>query len=413
MRAQAIVSLLAISLAGISSVVATTTARAEATIAQIQRGKALVDAGDCAACHTAPGGKPFAGGLPLATPFGVIYTPNLTPDRKTGIGGWTQDDIWRAMHEGVGAQGENLYPAFPYPYYTHVSRRDVDDIFAFLQALDPVDSPRRDVALPFPLNIRTVVKGWNLLFFKPGEFQPNSAKTVEWNRGAYLVEGLGHCGGCHTSKNALGADESGRALQGGTLQAWHAPNITGDARVGLGSWSVEDVVSYLKTGRNGLANASGPMSEVVTLSTSRMPEADLRAIAVYLKDQPAAAGKALASAVVAPAGAAIYADGCAACHAGSGEGVPKLFPPLKGSASLQAADPTTVIRVILQGARTVPTDAHPTPASMPAFDWKLDDAQIAAVATYVRNSWGNAAPAVTTEQVRKLRSTLAENRDAE
>lgn len=379
----------------------------ESSFAQIERGRYLTTAGDCISCHTAPNGKPFAGGLGVETPFGIIYSPNITPDRDTGIGAWTEDQFYRAMHDGVSADGARLYPAMPYPNYTHVTRADVDAIRAYLGTVAPVSNKPPRNQLPFPLNERAVMRGWNWLFFQDGVFRPSANKSEAWNRGAYLVEGLGHCGACHTPKNFLGADEGKQGLAGANLQGWFAPNLGKDLRQGLGSWSVSDIVEYLKTGRNKNYNATGPMAEVVSNSTSNMTHEDLVSIATYLKDLPGeSSGQASASSSqTSPpnSGAAIYADSCAACHRMSGEGVDRMFPTLKGSTSVQQADATTIIRVILNGARTVPTDARPTPLSMPAYGWKLNDGQIADVATYVRNAWGNSAPAVTASDVKKLR----------
>mgnify|MGYP001168690616 CR=1 FL=1 len=385
---------------------------ADSSYAQIMRGRYLTMAGDCLGCHTPEGAKPFSGGRGIETPFGVIYSPNITPDRETGIGAWTDEQFYRALHEGISADGSRLYPAFPYPYYTRVTREDVDAIRAYLDTLEPVsNSPPRN-KLPFPLSERIVLRPWDWLFFDDGTFKPDPNKTPQWNRGAYLVEGLGHCGACHTPKNLLGADEDKKHLYGNNLQNWFAPSLGKDLRIGLGSWSEDDIITYLKTGRNAHSHATGPMAEVVALSTSQMTVDDLSAIATYLKDLPGEAQEAggnASSAVegaVAKAGEAIYVDQCAACHRTSGEGVPHFFPPLKGNANAQQGDPTSVVRVILEGARSVPTDARPTPLSMPAFNWKLSDEQVAAVATYIRNSWGNTAPAVTADQVKDLRGKL-------
>jgi mono/diheme cytochrome c family protein len=396
-------------------------ARADTDFDRIQRGKYLTAAGDCYACHTPSGGKPFQGGRPIETPFGVIYSANITPDRETGIGAWSDDDFYRAMHEGIAADGSRLYPAFPYPYYAHVRREDVDAIRAYLNTLEPVSkaSPRNQ--LPFPLSQRSVLRAWNWMFFKDETFQSDPNKSAEWNRGAYLVEGLGHCGACHTPKNFLGGDKRSQAFQGADLQNWFAPNLGPDLRDGLGSWSEQDIVEYLKTGRNKRNNSTGPMSEVIVYSTSQLSDEDVRAMATYLKDLPnqkqdssarnggettGSSGAPSISGEVAKAGEAIFVDQCAACHRIGGAGEPTYFPPLKGNAAVQQRDPTTTIRVILQGARSTATAARPTPLSMPAFNWKLTDAQIAAVASYVRNNWGNTAPAVTPDQVKDLRAKL-------
>jgi len=386
-------------------------AHADPSFETLERGRVLATAGDCIACHTAPGGAPFAGGRPLPTPFGVLVTPNITPDRDTGIGAWTDEDFIRAVSRGIDRDGAHLYPAFPYVYYSRVTREDALAVRAFLNTLDPVRNVVESNQLPFPFDVRATMIGWNGLFFEPGVFKPNAAKSAEWNRGAYLVEGLGHCGACHTAKNVLGADRTSRPLQGAVLQDWFAPNLTADLRTGLGGWSVDEIVEYLATGRNARSAASGPMAEVVAYSTSQLPTADVRAMAVYLKDQPARTASGVAPmAADAPAmvaGAAIFQDSCTACHRQSGEGVPRLFPSLKGSAVVQSDDPTTVVRVVLNGALAVATDAAPTAPAMPPFGWKLSDPQVAAVATYVRNAWGNAASPVSAAQVHELRAQLA------
>ena len=283
-------------------------------------------------------------------------------------------------------------------------------IRAYLNTLPAVKKPRHQAKLTWPLDHRVVMRGWDWLFFKPGTFQPDPHKSAEWNRGAYLVEGAGHCGACHTPKNELGADKTGEALQGGVVQNWLAPKIAGSLHDGTGAWTVDDIVEYLKTGRNKHSGAAALMAEVVADSTSKLPDADLHAMATYIKDVNG--GSAPPAKSVAQddkfmlAGKQIFADSCSACHQSDGKGVPRMFPPLEHNANVQQRDPTTVVRVILQGARTVATDKRPTPFAMPAFDWKLKDDQIAAVATYVRNAWGNSAPPVTAEQIQNLRQQV-------
>ena len=375
------------------------------------RGKALAIAGDCVACHTAPGGVPFAGGLALTTPFGAIMTPNITPDEATGIGRWSRDDFARAVHEGRRPNGAYLYPAFPYPYYARVTRQDTDSIYAYLRTLAPVSNPVNRNTLPFPFNIRMSMMGWNALFFTPGQFVPDRNRSEEFNRGAYLVEGLGHCGACHTPLNALGANKADLFLQGNQIDNWTAPNITNDEQAGLGKWSVDEVVQYLKTGQTRSTIASGPMKEVVEKSTSHMPDADLRAIAVYLKERGQAGAPApvpvAASDPRMQVGEAIFVDTCSACHTRTGAGIEHLFPRLAGDAIVRQADPTTLVRIILTGVRGAGTDARPTSPAMPSFGYRLDDSQVAAVVTYIRNSFGNAAPAVDAELVRTLRGKVA------
>jgi mono/diheme cytochrome c family protein len=381
----------------------------------IARGKALATAGDCVACHTAPGGTPFAGGLALQTPFGAIVTANITPDNTTGIGSWSADDFARAMHEGRRPGGAYLYPAFPYPYYTKVTRADTDAIYAYLRSLPPVVNRVNRNTLPFPFNIRLSMLGWNALFFKPAGFVPEPARSEEFNRGAYLVEGLGHCGACHTPLNAFGANKADQYLQGSQIDHWTAPNITNDRQAGLGKWSVEETVQYLKTGQARGSIASGPMKDVVENSTSKMPEADLKAIAVYLKERgaegPPAAAALLSSDPRMKVGEAVFVDTCAACHKRSGEGVAHLFPRLAGNVIATQDDPATLIRIILTGGRGAATDATPTAPAMPSLGYRLGDDQVAAVVTYVRNSWGNAASPVTAEMVKGLRERVSASRE--
>ncbi|HEX4173436.1 MAG TPA: cytochrome c [Acetobacteraceae bacterium] len=377
----------------------------------IARGQYLAHVGDCFACHTAPGGKPFAGGRSIQTPFGNLLSPNITPDVETGIGGWSEDKFYRTMHEGIS--DERLYPAMPYPYYTKTSRQDVLAIRAWLNTVEPVNNPVHSDTLPFPFNIRASMIGWNWLYFTPNDWQNRSDKSAEWNRGGYLVEGLGHCGACHTPKTVLGGDKNGRHLQGYALQGWFAPEISKDAHTGLGTWSADDIVEYLKTGTNKFATASGPMAEEVTDSTSHISLTDLHAMAVYLLDQPGASDQPKTSAVAPTdpqmqAGQAIYLDNCAGCHTIGGNGIARLFPTLKGSASVQSAKPDSVLQVILNGTRAVSTQWAPTGPAMPTFAWKLSDAEVAAVATYVRNAWGNSAPPVTAADAHNARQNLAQ-----
>jgi mono/diheme cytochrome c family protein len=378
---------------------------AEPSAETIARGKALAVAGDCASCHTADPAKPFAGGKRIDTPFGGITSPNLTPDRDTGLGGWSDDEFVRALRYGVGRDGTHYYPAFPYPNFTKLTRDDILAIRAYLATLSPIRNTAPPPDLSWPLNYRILMRGWNWLFFKSGILVPDQSKGAEWNRGRYLVEGAAHCGACHTPKNIFGADKRGQAFGGGKVQDMFAPRLDSAERSGLKSWSVEDIVEYLQSGRNGRSHAGELMSEVVVNSTSRMSDADVRAIAAYLKDLPAGAPE---PAVTAPPpqqmadGQRIYRSGCIACHEVDGSGAPRIYPPLPGNANLQSADPTSTLRIILDGATTVTTPRAPNKGSMPSYP-KLSDQEIADVATYIRNAWGNAAPAVTPEQVAKAR----------
>ena len=278
----------------------------------------------------------------------------------------------------------------PYMAYTKMSRDDVLAIRAYLNTIPSVSNRVVTNTLPFPFNIRTSMWFWDALYFTEGEFKPNPQKSAEWNRGAYLVEGPGHCGACHTPKTFLGGDKTSEYARGSYLQGWFAPDITNDDRTGLGRLSAEDITTYLKTGHNRMTAATGPMAEVITYSTSHMTDSDFAVIATYLKSLPGQRDSPTPVAANDPfvvAGQAIYRDQCSACHSLDGRGVPQLFPSLAGSSIIRSSDPTTLIRVVLRGARSVATDAEPTAPGMPSFSWQLDDAQLAAVVTYIRNAW--------------------------
>ena len=374
----------------------------------VRRGRYLTTAGDCASCHTRRDGRPFEGGLGLRTPFGIIFSSNLTSDRDTGIGGWSGDQFYRALHEGVAPGGKRLYPALPYPHYTLVKREHTDAILAFLKTVPAVRYVPPGNRLPFPVNLRASLIAWNAINFSPRDFREDPRRSAQWNRGAYLVEGLGHCASCHTPRNALASERSSQAYRGAVIDDSIAPDLTGNPRTGLGRWSAGEIVEYLRTGRNRHANASGPMAEVVTYSTSLLSNADLAAIAAYLKALPPSPSRPAPRPDPAAmrAGSAIFFDACTACHLTGGKGQPRTIPPLPGSAVAQQDDPSGVIRLILAGGRTAPTLSRPSFQSMPSFAWKLTDQQVADVATYTRNSWGNRAPQVDPDQVAKLRAKL-------
>ena len=379
---------------------------AEPSDETVEHGRALVVAGDCTSCHTADPAKPFAGGKRIDTPFGAVYSPNLTPDRETGIGKWSNNDFYRALRYGVAPNGSRYYPAFPYPYFTRMTRDDIFAVRAYLATLAPVSNQAPPPALRFPFNFRVLMRGWNFLFLRPGILHPDQAKGADWNRGRYLVKGLGHCGACHTPKNFFGADERGHDLAGSRVDGWFAPRLDGTAPSGLKSWSVDDIVEYLQSGRNGKSHADGLMAEVVVNSTSKMSDGDVKAIAVYLKSLPAGPpepqGPAPTEAEMA-SGKQIYAHNCVACHEADGSSSPRVYPPLNGNALLQSADPSSTLRIILDGAQTVTTPRAPNTGSMPAYAKDLSDQQVADVTNYIRNSFGNSAPVVTAEQVAKAR----------
>ena len=372
----------------------------------VAHGKSLVEASDCATCHTADPQRPFAGGKRIDTPFGAIYSPNLTPDRETGIGDWSDADFVRALRFGVAPDSSRYYPAFPYPYFTKFTRGDILAIRAYLSTLTPFRNEEPPPALRFPLNFRVVMRVWNYFFFKPGILEPDQQKDIDWNRGRYLVEGAGHCGACYTPKNMFGADRRGQTFAGGRVGDWFAPRLDGAARSGLKSWSVDDIVEYLQSGRNARSHADGLMAEVVVNSTSKISDGDARAIAVYLKSLPA--GPPEPQVILPPedrmkSGEAMYEHACVACHEKDGSSAPRIYPPLPGNALLQSADPTSTLRIILDGAQTVTTPRAPNKGSMPAYAKQWTDQQIADVTNYIRNSWGNVAPLVTADQVAQAR----------
>lgn len=400
-------------LAGTARAQAAPAITAQQAAQTIAEGQYLAETGDCAACHTAPGGAPFAGGTVIHTPFGNLVGSNLTPDKETGIGSWTDAQFVKAVKDGVGHDGERLYPGMPYVYFNKVSDADILKIRAYLATLPPVHNEINSDQLPFPFSIRAGMIGWDLLFFaNTGDFKPVATESAAWNRGAYLVEGLEHCAACHTDKNALGGDRTGHELQGYVVDGWNAPSLADDAS-GIGTWSANDIATYLKTGHNAYADATGPMADAITHSTSHLTDADLADIAVYLKSvqgsgTPRPAPLA-ASLPVMQEGAQIYADECSTCHTDAGLGKPGIFPALRASPIVQANNPLTVIRVVLNGAQSVATPAAPTASAMPAFSAELEDGQVAAVLSYIRNSWGNAAPAVTAAEVAKQRAAQPES----
>jgi mono/diheme cytochrome c family protein len=381
----------------------------------VDRGRYLSILSDCASCHTVPQkNQPFAGGRPIETPFGSIVAPNITPDMETGIGSWTDDQFDNAVRRGVGRKGERLYPAMPYNAYTKMSRKDVLTIRAYLNTVTAVYNPVVANTLPFPFNIRTLMRVWNGLYFKEGEYVSDPHKSVKWNRGAFLVDGPAHCGACHTPKTFLGGDKTSSYLQGAPLQGWSAPNLTNDLRTGLGGWSVDEVAVYLKTGHNRITAATGPMAEAVDLSTSKMTDDDVKAIATYLKSLPGQGALPAPVSGAVPemaAGGAIYRDQCSACHGLDGKGIDRLFPAVANSSMARADDPSSVIRIVLRGARSVATEKEPTAPGMPSYGWQLSDSQVADVLTYIRNSWANASPAVSPDQVARLRASLAKRSD--
>jgi mono/diheme cytochrome c family protein len=362
---------------------------------QIAHGAYLARVGDCVACHTAEGGKPYAGGLYVNTPFGQLPTPNLTPDKAYGIGNWSDDDFYRAMHFGIRKDGAYLYPGLPYPWFTRATRDDVLAIKAYLFSLAPVHEKNKPNKMAFPFTIRTGIAGWNALYFKPGDFKPDAGRSAQWNRGAYLVEGLGHCADCHTPKNVALAPIDSEAFAGGKVDDWYAPNLTSDTKEGIGSWSQQTLVTYLKRGAaKGQGVAFGPMAQTVHDSLSHLTDADLTAMAVYIKTLPPKQNYKLAALHTdgtLAIGEEVYVTNCSSCHQPHGQGLGDAVPNLAGNGAVAAQGPQDVIRAIDGGL-----PAQDTYGPMPGFATILTPEEIANVTNYVRTSWGNKAPATAT-----------------
>ena len=378
----------------------------------VVKGEYLAKAGDCIACHTNPGGALFAGGRALATPFGTIYSSNITPDPATGIGKWSADDFYKTMQEGRFPDGGLLYPVMPYASYTKVTRADSDAIFAYLRSVPAVSLPDRPNDFEFPYNNRQLVLGWRTLYFNEGEYQPDATKSAEWNRGAYLVEGLGHCAMCHSPINALGGTPESKAFQGGLIpmQNWYAPSLTSNKEAGLGEWNIDEIVALLRTGVSHRGAVYGPMAEVTFNSLQYLSDADVRAMAIYLKSLAADSPPADTSNIPAPEGSllmslgqTVYQAQCAVCHAPDGRGMPPDYPPLAGNPSIQMESAVNPIRMVLNGGFPPGTNGNPEPYGMPPFAQRLSDDEVAAVVTYIRAAWGNRGSAISATQANELR----------
>jgi mono/diheme cytochrome c family protein len=359
----------------------------------IAHGRYLTIAGDCSACHTASNGPEFAGGLYMNTPFGQISTPNITPDKETGIGNYTDDQFYRVFHRGINAKGEYLYPVMPYPWFTKVRRDDVLAIKAYLFSLKPVHAPRKPLKLEFPFNIRAALVGWDAVFLKVGEFKPNPKVSPEINRGAYLVQGLEHCGECHNGRNLLGDSEANQALQGGPIDKWYAPNITSDPKEGIGRYSDAEVFQFLKTGTSPrMGVVVGPMAQTMHESLAKLTDEDLHDIVDYLKSTKPAENKPYVqeSAFTGPSpqGSQAYLNYCASCHQPKGQGLPGAVPALAGNGAVLAGGPEDMIKVVLGGI-----NAQGNYSPMPAIGQRMTDQEIADAVNFIRQSWGNKAVA--------------------
>ena len=374
----------------------------ESSQALVERGRYLARAGHCAGCHTVRGGAAYAGGLGISTPFGTIYSSNLTPHETNGIGGWSVDHFWRAMHNGRSKDGHLLYPAFPYPSFTRLTREDSDALYAYLRTVPPADQPNTAHALRFPYNTQLALAVWRALSFEPGVFEPDADKSAQWNRGAYLVEGPGHCIACHGARNSLGATQDQRGLSGGLIPGdnWYAPALNAPDQAGVADWAPEQIVALLKNGTSARGSVMGPMADVVWGSTQHLSSVDLEAIAQYLKQlpqeapPPAPPGPLARDRAVMARGAAIYDQRCAYCHGEKGEGATGAYPPLAGNRSVNMESAANLVQILRHGGYLPATAGNPRPYGMPPFGHVLDDQDIAAVLTYVRGSWGNDAPSV-------------------
>jgi mono/diheme cytochrome c family protein len=372
--------------------------------AQVERGEYLARAGDCVSCHTAPGGQPFAGGARLDTPFGYMLAPNISPDLDTGIGRWSRDDFYRALHDGVNKQGKDMYPTMPYDFYTKVTREDVDDIYAYLRTVKPVANTVVVNHLGFPFDQRWTMGVWRELYFNGGTYRPDSTKSAAWNRGGYLVEGLGHCSDCHSPRNLMGGIEKSKDFNGAVVDGWFALDLTSDIVTGLGAWTPAEIANYFKTGSyKGKTTVLGPMAEVVNNSLKYLTDADRLAMAEYLKAIPPESGlrtgRKLPDATRVR-GAQLYTENCSGCHQAGGRGLPGVFPPLAGNGVVLASDPANIVKVVDAGIAS--RNGYIT---MPGFATLLTDQQLTDIANYIRTSWGNNASAnVTSNMVATMRA---------
>jgi len=388
----------------------------------IAKGEYLARAGNCVSCHSTPEGAPFAGGLKMAVPFlGAIYATNITPDKEHGIGNYTFEDFEGAMRRGVAKDGHMLYPAMPYPSYAKTTEEDLRALYAFfMEAVPAANVPNKPSEIKAPLNMRWPLKIWNAIFAPSPGFTPDKSKDEKWNRGAYLVEGLGHCGACHTPRGIgfqeKGFDASDSAfLSGAELDHWHASNLRGDPLAGLGRWSEADTAEFLKTGHNSFSTAFGTMIEVINNSTQYLSDEDVGAMAAYLKSLPAVGNPkatytydqkttdALRSGTFATPGERLYVQHCAACHGHDGKGHAPYLPPIAGNPTMVDDNAVSLINVTLNGSMRIVLQGMPDAYRMPQFRVLLNDQEVADILTFMRRGWGHAAPAVTADAVKKVR----------
>lgn len=372
-----------------------------AAAAIVERGAYLARAGNCMGCHTVIGGASFAGGRGIDTPFGVVVAPNITPDVKSGLGNWTSSEFWRAMHHGRSKDGRLLYPAFPYPSFTHVTREDSDALFAYLRSVPAVERANDPHGLRFPYNSQAALAVWRALYFRPGDFKAEPGQNADWNRGKYLVQGLGHCAACHSGRNFLGGISLNTEFAGGLMPdaTWYAPSLASPHEAGVQRWARQDVVKLLKAGVAAGATVSGPMAEVVFSSTQYMTEKDLEAMAQYLTTIPTrevdVPEHTRANADVLARGDKLYSQNCASCHGDAGQGTPSLYPALAGNRAVTLGTTNNVVQMIRHGGFAPTTAGNPRPFGMPPYGQALNGDEIAAVATFIRQSWGNTANPVS------------------
>ena len=387
--------------------------------AALTTGAYLARVGNCMSCHTAQGGAPYAGGRGIDTPFGMVFAGNLTPDPNTGLGRWSADDFWRAMHEGRSRDGHLLYPAFPYTNFTQMSRTDADALFGFLKTLAPVSQANTPHALRWPYSTQTALAAWRALYFKPGAFQADSSRSAEWNRGAYLVRGLGHCSACHTPRNALGASQNSAELGGSMmpLQNWYAPSLRNPQEAGLNEANQAHRLTLLAGSVSVQGAVTGPMAEVVQNSTQHWSRQDLDAMAVFLKSvaaspTPSPQSVALSARPSTPTsssaavtqGAKLYDKHCVQCHGAQGAGVGQAYPALAGNSAVTLRNTANLVQTVLYGGFAPATRDNPRPFGMPPYVLELKDQDTAALLTFIRQAWGNQAPAVTELEVNRARN---------
>ena len=377
---------------------------------EVQHGAYLARIGNCMGCHTTKGGQPFSGGRRLSTSFGIFVTPNITSDKETGIGLWSQQDFWQALHQGKSRDGRFLYPAFPYTEYTKVTRQDANAIFAYLQSTPPISQSNPPNDIFFPYNLKPLLAIWRTLYFKEGVYEPDQSRSDAWNRGAYLVQGLGHCNACHTSRNMFGASQDDM-LAGGQIMGmnWYAPSLSSYQEAGSGDWPIEEIVELLTIGITKSAAASGPMAIVIKQSLQYLSQDDINSMAIYLKSFTENEGgntSGVRFLVMSGSlqkhmdfGGQLYEKHCKTCHGSDGKGVPGIYPALADNRSVMMSSPLNPIRSVLNGGYPPTTAGNPRPYGMPPFQQVLRNEEIALVVSYIRNAWGNRSSLVTAVDV--------------